>query len=248
MKQLMKKVRRHAQIHRGLLVNRRGETSLSERQAAQIVGRLEGVLAKLPEAMRQAHERIIGGRPVNNAEKILSLYEEDLHVIVRGKAGARVEFGNTLLIVEQSQGLIVDWRLYREQGPAEAAAMVESLERAAVAYGGKHPKSVVTDRGFSSPESREYLAGKGIGDEMCPRSVAELRRKMQGARFRGHQLRRGQTEGRIGILKNQFLGKPLRKKGYEFRALSVAWAVLAHNLWVIARLPRADEEHKQIAS
>ena len=248
MKQLMKKVRRHARIHRELLVNRRGETSLSERQAAQIVGRLEGVLGKLPEAIRQAHERIIGGRPVKNAEKILSLYEEDLHVIVRGKAGASVEFGNTLLIAEQSQGLIVDWRLYREQGPADAAAMVESLERTAVAYDGQHPKSVVTDRGFSSPESREYLAGKGIGDEMCPRSVAELRRKMQGARFREHQLRRGQTEGRIGILKNEFLGKPLRKKGYEFRALSVAWAVLAHNLWVLARLPRAAERQEQIAS
>jgi hypothetical protein len=248
MKHLMKKVRRHAQIHRELLVDRREETMLSEGQAAQIVRRLEGVLAKLPEAIRQAHERIIGERPVKSADKILSLYEEDLHVIVRGKAGARVEFGNTLLIVEQSQGLIVDWRLYREQDAGDAAAMIESLERAAVAYGGQHPKSVVTDRGFSSAESRDYLAGKGIGDEMCPRSVAQLRRKMQGARFREHQLRRGQTEGRIGILKNEFLGKPLRKKGYEFRALSVAWAVLAHNLWVIARLPRADEEREQIAS
>jgi len=125
MKQLMKKVRRHAQMHGELLLKRREETSLSEGQAAQILRRLDGVLAKLPEAIRQAHERIIGGRPVNNGEKILSLYEEDLHVIVRGKAGARVEFGNTLLIVEQSQGLIVDWRLYREQGPGDGAAMVQ---------------------------------------------------------------------------------------------------------------------------
>jgi len=248
MKQLMKKVRRHAQMHRQLLVDRREETSLSEKEAAQILRRLDGILAKLPEAIRQAHERIIGERPVKNADKILSLYEGELHVIVRGKAGARVEFGNTLLIAEQSQGLIVDWRLYREQGPADAAALVQSLERAALCYDGQHPKSVVTDRGFSSPESRAYLAGKGIRDEMCPRSVVELKRRMQGTRFREHQLRRGQTEGRIGILKNQFLGKPLRKKGYQFRSLSVAWAVLAHNLWVLARLPRAGEEQEQIAS
>jgi hypothetical protein len=248
MKWLMKKIRRHAENHRELLVRRREQTSLSEKQGAQILRRLDGVLAKLPEAIRQAHERIIGGRPVANKEKILSLYEENLHVIVRGKAGAKVEFGNTLLIAEQAQGLIVDWRLYREQGPGDAAAMVESLERAVVAYGGRHPKWVVTDRGFSSSESREYLAGKSIGDEMCPRSVAELRRKMQGARFREHQSRRGQTEGRIGILKNEFLGKPLRKKGYECRALGVAWAVLAHNLWVLARLPRAAEEQERIAS
>lgn len=248
MKQVMKKVRRHAQMHRQLLVDRREQTSLSQRQAAQILRRLDGVLAMLPEAVRQAHERIIGERPVANADKILSLYERELHVIVRGKAGASVEFGNTLLIAEQSQGLIVDWWLYREQGPGDAAALVDSLERAAVSYEGKRPKSVVTDRGFDSADSRAHLADKGIRDEMCPRSVVELKRRMQGAKFREHQLRRGQTEGRIGILKNQFLGKPLRRKGYEFRALSVAWAVLAHNLWVLARLPRAAEEREQTAS
>jgi hypothetical protein len=38
----------------------------------------------MPAAIHQAHERIIGGRKVANAEKVLSLYERDLHVIVRG--------------------------------------------------------------------------------------------------------------------------------------------------------------------
>jgi hypothetical protein len=248
MKQLMKKIRRHAQNHRRLLVDRREETTLSENQAAQIVKRLDEVLAKLPEAIRQAHERIIGGRAVANAEKILSLYEPELHVIVRGKAGASVEFGNTLLIAEQSQGVIVDWKLYREQLDAEAAALVESLERTKGAYGGRKPESVVTDRGFSSPESRAYLADEGIRDEMCPRAVGEMKRRLRAARFREHQLRRGQTEGRIGILKNEFLGTPLRSRGYERRALSVAWAILAHDLWVIARLPQATQNQQQLAS
>ena len=48
--------------------------------------------------------------------------------------------------------------------------------------------------------------------------------------------RRGQTEGRIAILKNNFLGEPLRTKGFAGRNLAVTWAVLTHNLWVIARL------------
>ena len=62
--------------------------------------------ARLPAAIRQAHERIIGERPVASADKILSLYEDDLHVIVRGKAGAEVEFGNTLLLAENLDGII----------------------------------------------------------------------------------------------------------------------------------------------
>ena len=59
--------------------------------------------------IRQAHERIIGERQIRSKEKILSLYEADIHVIIRGKAGAEVEFGNTLLLAEQKEGRILDW-------------------------------------------------------------------------------------------------------------------------------------------
>jgi len=37
------------------------------------------------------------------------------------------------------------------------------------------------------------------------------------------------------------MGRPLRSKGFMHRELSVAWGVLAHNLWVLARLPKAAE-------
>jgi hypothetical protein len=33
-------------------------------------------------------------------------------VIVRGKAGAEVEFGNLLILGEQKDGLIIDWELF----------------------------------------------------------------------------------------------------------------------------------------
>ena len=47
-----------------------------------------------PAATKQVHERLIGGRKIPNKEKILSLYDADIEVIVRGKSGAEVEFGN----------------------------------------------------------------------------------------------------------------------------------------------------------
>ncbi len=46
-----------------------------------------------------------------NAEKILSLYDGDLHVMNRSKASG--EFGNALFLCEQSDGLIVDYKLTR---------------------------------------------------------------------------------------------------------------------------------------
>ena len=50
--------------------------------------------------------------------------------------------------------------------------------------------------------------------------------------------RRAQTEGRIGVLKNVFLQRGVpRAKGFANRELQAAWAVLSHNLWVVARMP-----------
>ena len=96
---------------------------------ASVWRRREGILEQLPEAVRQAHERLIGRRFVPNEEKMLSLYEPDVRVIVRGKAGANVEFGNTLYVGEQQNGLIVDWKLVREQSREDSPLLEKSLDR-----------------------------------------------------------------------------------------------------------------------
>jgi len=46
---------------------------------------------------------------IKNEDKILSLYDENINVLVRKKAEAIVEFGNKLLLGEQTDGLIIDW-------------------------------------------------------------------------------------------------------------------------------------------
>jgi hypothetical protein len=58
---------------------------------------------------------------------------------------------------------------------------------------------------------------------------------MDEKRFAGLQRRRGSTEARIAILR-QRLGRRLRSRGFDHRYLSVAWGVLGHNLWIVARL------------
>lgn len=240
MKQLTRVVRKHARRHRDLLDEHWQETDWTRPQAEQVLRRMDGVLAQLPAAVKQAHERIIGERAVASADKILSLYEPDLHVIVRGKAGAEVEFGNTLLIVEQAQGLVVDWHLYEQSAPADSRQLRGSLARLEASLGEGTIAAVCGDRGFDSAENRELLREKKIFNGLCPRGAQEMKRRRHGARFNQMQRRRSQTEGRIGILKNDFLGQPLRAKGYKSRVLGVGWSVLAHNLWVVARLERVD--------
>ncbi len=64
-----------------------------------MIERIDNVLEQLPEAIKQAHARIIRKEKAANEEKILSLYEPDANVIVRGKPEAEIEFGNSLLVV-----------------------------------------------------------------------------------------------------------------------------------------------------
>ena len=73
-------------------------------------------------------------------------------------------------------------------------------------------------------------------DALCPRPPALLHERMKQEKFARLQRRRAQTEARIGILKRNFLGHPMRSKGFAHRELALAWGVLTHNLWMFVRL------------
>jgi hypothetical protein len=236
MKRQVKVVAGHARRHRQLLDAQWEQTDWTRPQAEQVLRRIDGVLELLPPAQKQAHERIIGERQVDSADKLLSLYETDTRVIVRGKAGAEVEFGNTLLLAEQKDGLIVDWQLHRDSAPSDTRQLPESLARMEKSYGAGVIAALGADRGFSSAANQSLLESKNIYDGICPKNPAQLITRMEEKRFAQLQRRRSQTEGRIGIFKNGFLGRPLRAKGFEHRELAVSWQVLTHNLWVLARL------------
>ena len=243
MKKLVRVVRAHARRHRELLDQQWAQTEWTRAQAEQILRRLDRVLELLPRAQKQAHERIIGARPVANAEKILSLYEPDVRVIVRGKAGAEVEFGNTVLFGENRQGVILDYEIFRESAPADSQTLFGSLVRVYDATG-HCVEAVATDRGFASAANSRALKDSGTFDALCPRSPAELRRRMKGQKFARLQRRRAQTEARIGILKQGFLGRPMRAKGFTHRELALAWGVLTHNLWMLARMRKPKRRTK----
>src|SRR6266540_189480 len=189
----------------------------------------------------------MSGQLGDNQDKIRSLYEKDVRVIVRKKAGAEVEFGNTLLLGENPQGLILDWELFRETAPADSRLLKPSVKRMTRAFG-PLLKAVGADRGFDSAANQEMLEDADIYNGVCPRSPHQLKERMQSGKFEGLQQRRSQTEGRVAILKNVFVGQPMRSKGFEHRELTVSWVVLTHNLWVMARMSLAAQAQQELAA
>ena len=128
----------------------------------------------------------------------------------------------------------------------------QTLLRAGVArwqqaYGPTTIHTAVTDRGFDGPDSRLTLEEAGIGNGMCPRSPQQMAIRFKEEKaFCEQQRRRAQTEGRIAIIKQTFLGGCLQTKGYAHHCTEVGWVILAHNLWVLARLPRASTRNVKI--
>lgn len=241
MKKLSKRVRDHAQAHLDALAARRAETDLSEGQARVISKRLEQVIEQLPAAIKQAHERIIGGRQVKNEDKILSLYDENVEVIVRGKAGAEVEFGNKLSLVENKQGLIIDYQLHRDN-PSDSKLVEPCMKR--MKEGMELPvKKLWADRGMFSAANEAMLKAHEVQSGLCPRDPAELKKRMsEDPGMREGSKRRGSTEARVGIFKNVILDSPMREKSIEARGKSCGWGVLSHNLWVLARMRKKEAE------
>ncbi len=249
MKKLTGKVMAHARAHRELLAERRTDTPLSEKQAAQIIGRIDGILTQTPAAIRQAHERIIGERPVPNDEKILSLYDADIDIIVRGKAGAEVEFGSKLWLGELPGGLIADYVLLQENA-ADTTLLAPAFERLktqpALSAG---IKAAYGDRGIHSAANEALLEAAGIVSGLCPRQPQILARRLQDEpALRAGLKRRGATETRIAIFKNVFCQGQLREKSHEHRELAIGRAVLAHNLYVLAKLQAAQEKAAEQAA
>jgi len=237
----------HARRYRELLDQQWEKTPWTRPQAEQVLGRIDHVLELLPQARNQARQRILQDQALQSKDKLLSLYETDTRVIVRHKPGAEVEFGNTLLLGESPQGLILDWELFKESAPADSRLVVASLDRMKGAFG-EVLKGLGADRGFDSQSNRRELKKRSIYDAICPRDPVLLKKRNHSWKFKQLQKRRSQIEPRIAILKNNFLGQPLRSKGYERRKLSLSWAVLTHNLWVIARLSLTAQKAKRQAT
>ncbi|MCC5024703.1 MAG: hypothetical protein J6386_18755 [Candidatus Synoicihabitans palmerolidicus] len=198
MKRLLRTIGEHAQRHRDRLDQEYASTHTSARQAARIVECIvecideciDAMLAQMPATINQAHERIIGARPVPNAEKILRVYEPDVQTVVRGKASGEVEFGNTLMISENVTGLITDWQLYQGMTPAEWRQLSESFDRQNQFDVSTPITAAGTDRGFSTKRMRQILAAAGIYDATCPRDPQELKQRMTEPKFIQLQRRR----------------------------------------------------------
>jgi len=242
---LVKVMAKHAEVHRDLMKRAPENFDLSPGRAKQVIARIDHVIEKLPQARLQARERIIGERKVKNADKLLSLYEPDTRVIIRGKSGAEIEYGNKLMLVENREGLITHWELYNKN-KTDAELLIETVGQTERNIGMKLG-IMCGDRGFSSHKEQGKLSSQNPErkDHVTLKSVPELKEAMKDPEFRASQKRRAQTEGRIAIIKNNFMPGRSLSKGLHSRRLELCWIMLSHNLRKMADRRIMEKEARE---
>lgn len=163
----------------------------------------------MPAIIKQAHERIIGGRKLANDDKILSLYDRDMQVIKRGKSSGEVEFRNNLWLGESVDGFLVDYRLEKEK--TSDAKQIEPAITRLVQEQSLRITSVWGDRGLHSAENEAILQTHEINSGLCPRDVNKPSERLgDEPQLREGLKRRVGTEARIRIVIRNFMGVPAR--------------------------------------
>lgn len=241
MRDLLNIVVKHAERYKKLLEENWETTEWSKSQMLQVIKRIDNVLEQVPDIIKIAYKRIIQHKQTKNADKILSLYEKNVHVIKRGKAQGDIEFGNKFYLAEQENGLIVDWDYFKAAQTSDARIFKDSISRISSQF---TIKSMTTDRGFDSVRNRKVLADKGIYNSICPKDPNLLQERLKEGKFCAEQKRRSQTEGRIGIFKSKFIGSKIQRKGFENGEKKILWSIFTHNIWVIARIAIENKESK----
>lgn len=187
-------------------------------------------------AIWQARERVLEGVPVQNREKLFSLFEPHTELLIRGKAGKNIEFGHMIEIRQVEQKFITGYDVFsrKPKEPGLLAPAVREHER----LFGTLPGTLAADK--------EYWAGseeiRKLEEKIPTVSVAKKgkRNEKEAAReadpfFRHAQRFRAGVEGTISFLKPVLGLTRCFNRGWEHYSSTVGFGIFAHNLLILAR-------------
>ena len=198
---------------------------------------LEHFTALAHRVTDQAQRRIFEGEQVPADEKLYSLFEEHVELLIRGKAGKPVEFGHMVVLTQTAEKFITYYRSLpkREEDPA---LLPESIEAHRKLFG-NNPSVLAGDKGFYSSAQQLATLEETIDTvSICKkgRLTEEQKAREHTEEFQDGQRFRSGVEGSISVLKRAFKLNRCFFKGIKNFAASVGCAVFCHNLVLLTRL------------
>jgi hypothetical protein len=189
-----------------------------------------------------ARRRVLEGETVANEDKIHSIFEPHTELIKRGKQPNPIQFGHNVLVMEDAEGFVVDYRVV-DNGVLDQDLVVPVMKELQERFDGKI-KSASFDRAFHTPDNQKNLA-EIVKTPCIPTKGEDKGRQQQKegtVAFRKARQRHPGIESAIGALQ---AGNGLErcrdesKEGYE---RYVALAILGRNLQTLGKLLLAKDQ------
>jgi transposase, IS5 family len=189
-----------------------------------------------------ARRRVLQGETLANDDKIFSIYEPHTELIKRGKQPNPIQFGHNVLVIEDAEGFVVDYRVV-DNGVLDQDLVIPVMKELQERFDGKI-KSASFDRAFHTPDNQKDLA-KIVKTPCIPTKGEEKGRQQQkegAVAFRKARQNHPGVESAIGALQAGNGLKRCRdrsKKGYE---RYVALGILGRNLQTLGKLLLAKDK------
>jgi transposase, IS5 family len=207
------------------------------RRQHAIVERLDQTAQRVAKVAAQTRQRVVDGEVPDGASRIVSLHDPDARPIRKGRLGRPVEFGYKAQLVDNPDGIVVDWMV--EQGnPSDAPQLVPTIERIRRRTG-KTPRAVTADRGYGEAAVDDDLRALGVTTVCVPRKgrPGASRRQIEASRPFQRMVRwRTGSEGRISCLKRDYGCRRTRMDTLTGARTWTGHGILTHNLVKIAGL------------
>ena len=224
-------------------VLRNGRRAVGRALSGRMRGRLRRALGELAVTIErtatvvaQARTRLAGQMP-DGATRLVSLHDPDARPIRKGRIDRPVEFGYKAQVLDNDDGIVVDYSVERGAAPDGPQLMpaIERVRRRA----GQVPRAVTADRGYGQAAVERDLYAAGVRTVAIPRqaTTSPARKAVEHGRgFRKLVKWRTGCEGRISYLKRGYGWDRTRLDGRHGAAIWCGHGVFAHNLVKIATL------------
>jgi IS5 family transposase len=189
------------------------------------------------QVIDQAYRRVVLGKPVPAAEKLVSLFEPHTAIIRRGKPAPRdTEFGRKVWLDEVDGGIITDYRILLGN-PPDDEQFKDSLHNHLNLF--SHPPDLLsTDRGVYSPDNEQTAREAGVKQICMPQPGQRTPERVEHEQQQWFRLARrfqAGVEGRISVIKRARQLNRCLDKGEAGFEKWVGWGCIVNNLIAIAR-------------
>jgi len=194
------------------------------------------------QVLDNGRRRVVEEEAVPNPEKLFSVFEPHTELINRGKVPVPIQFGRTVLTIEDQVGFIIHYTVY-PRGGRDADQGVPALQRAQEKMGGAIEKASF-DRGFHTPANQAAFAA--IVPEPCVPVRGARQAERQNAEattaFQKSRRRHPGVESMIGGLQAGNGLERCRDRSEKGFQRYVGLGILGRNLHVLGKLVLAQAD------